>query len=101
MTEFVIDENAPVIVEFAPRPGVIQAGISSDDIVEKSSKALDSAMNTIIHMSKRVISTVDGLDKKPDSIGIEFGLKFDAEAGAILAKVGLEAALNVKLSWGK
>lgn len=96
-----IDECTPIIVEFAPRPGMKQVGIFSTDVVEKSVQAIDIAMNTIYYMAKRVSSTVEEIDIKPESVGIEFGLKLDADIGAMIAKAGSEATLNVKLTWGK
>lgn len=101
MASFIIDESKPIIVEFEPRPGMKQVGISPIDMADRSIKALDSAMNAIYYMAKRVNSAVDAIDKKPDGVEVEFGLKLDAETGAIIAKAGIEATLNVKLIWGK
>ncbi len=37
----------------------------------------------------------------PDEIGLEFGVKFNAKAGAILASVDSEATFKVSLKWTK
>ena len=52
-------------------------------------------------MARRVRETVDALTDPPSQVEVEFGLKLDAEAGAFIAKVGTEAAINVKLTWEK
>jgi Trypsin-co-occurring domain 1 len=43
----------------------------------------------------------EGMDaaRRPDSVEIEFGVKFSAEAGAVIAKTALEGQLTVKLGW--
>jgi len=101
MSEFEIDENAPVLVELAPSPGVQKAARSYKDMAEMSPKALDSAMNTIHHMARRIVATMEALsdDKKPTQVEAAFGLKLSTEGGAIIAKAGLESTINVKLTW--
>lgn len=36
---------------------------------------------------------------KPDEIEIEFGVKLNAEAGAVIAKTATEGHFTIKLSW--
>lgn len=99
MTIFTINENVPVLVEFTARPGVQQVSLSPADLAEKSRKALDSAMNTVHHMARRVVDTINKLADKPSVLEVSFGLKLDAETGAIIAKAGAEASINVTLKW--
>ncbi|MFZ3167104.1 MAG: CU044_2847 family protein [Candidatus Methanoperedens sp.] len=99
MGAFIIDKNAPIVVELTPRGGLKQVSLGTEDILEKSSKALDSSMNTIHNMAMRVNSMIEVLAVKPDQVEVEFGLKFDAEMGAMIAKAGMEASINVKLTW--
>jgi hypothetical protein len=102
MPEFTIDENAPILVEFAVRPGAHDVGLVGDNIeelTEKSTEALDSAMNAIHKMARRVTETVEALAKRPSQVEVAFGLKLDAKTGALIAKAGVEANLNIKLVW--
>jgi hypothetical protein len=61
---------------------------------------VNQAMSTIRSMAERVRGTVAQMSVRPDSVEVEFGIKFDAEAGAVIAKTGIEAAVTVKLAWG-
>lgn len=99
MSAFVIDEDAPVLVELTPGPGVRKASLSVDEIAKKSADALDRAMNTVHHMARRLHATIDALVEPPSEVEAAFGLKFDAESGVLIAKAGLEASINVKLTW--
>lgn len=99
MPTFTIDEKLPILVELTSRSGVQKVALSPTDIVEKSAKALESAMNTIHGMAQRITNTVDALVKKPSQVEVEFGIKLDGEVGALISKAGVEASLNVKLIW--
>jgi hypothetical protein len=99
MSTFIIDEDTPILVEFAPRPGVQQVALSPADWAEKSAQALDRAMGTIRQMAQRVSALRDALPDEFTQVELEFGVKLDAEAGALLSKVGGEASINVTLTW--
>jgi len=99
MATFIVDENAPILVEFTPRPGLREVSLKPEDLTAKSSQALEAAMNTIHNMARRVTATVEALATRPSQVEVAFGLKLDTEAGALIAKVGAEASLNVKLTW--
>ncbi|MGD0339515.1 MAG: CU044_2847 family protein [Bacteroidota bacterium] len=99
MPTFTIEENSPILVELTSRPGVQKTALLPADIAEKSAKALENAMNTIHSMAQRITNTMDALVKKPSQVELEFGIKLDVESGALIAKAGAEAHLNVKLIW--
>jgi hypothetical protein len=102
MADLTIDEDRPILVEFAPRPGVIEAtsfALPTEQLDELSKRALDSAMNTITQMAQRVRALRDQIPAEFTQVDVEFGIKLDVEAGALVAKAGAEAAINVKLTW--
>ncbi|MEV4799045.1 CU044_2847 family protein [Nonomuraea sp. NPDC049421] len=89
-----------ILVEFGQRGGLRQVALSAPEAVERSAEAIEQAMGTIRGMAERVRETVAGLAVCPDGVQVEFGIKFDAEAGAVIAKAGVEAAVTVTLTWG-
>lgn len=101
MSEFKIDEKAPILIELELGPGVHKVSLSSEDIEKISAKASDSAMNTIHHMARRIADAIEALpnEKKPSQAEISFGIKLNAEAGALIAKAGAEASIDVQLTW--
>ena len=99
MSTFTINEDTPILVEFAPRPGVRQVSLSPDDLAEKSAQALDRAMGTIRQMAQRVSALRVTLPDEFTQVELEFGIKLEAEAGALISKVGAEASINVTLTW--
>jgi hypothetical protein len=37
--------------------------------------------------------------QRPDEVEIKFGVKVDAQAGAVIAKTGLQGQFEIKLKW--
>jgi hypothetical protein len=90
-----------LVVEFESRPGLHEVAFSPEDIARKSVQAVDKAMETVGDMAGRVTTTLGALAEPPSQVAVEFGIKLDVEAGALIAKAGGEASINVKLTWEK
>ncbi len=100
MTTFTFDDDAPILVEFAPRPGLRQVSKTPTDLVAQSTQAINNAMVTIYNMARRVHGTVEAMgDSKPSEAEVSFGIKLNAETDALIAKVGGEASIEVTLTW--
>ncbi|HXQ38600.1 MAG TPA: CU044_2847 family protein [Anaerolineales bacterium] len=99
------DDDEVILVEFAPAPGVRTVARSPQEILEQSiedsKKAIDRAMRSIRGMAKKTMKTIKEIpvSERPSTISVSFGLKLDAEAGAVVAKAGAEASMNVTMSW--
>jgi len=94
--------DVQVMVEFPERPGVVEAGIwdwDEEELRQKSEEALNRAMTTIENMAGRVATLKDSISENFKEVQVEFGVKLDVEAGALIAKTGVEASINVTLTW--
>lgn len=74
---------------------------SADEALEKAKDAFERAKVTIISVAKSMVSVIQTIDEAvtPDEFGLEFGVKFNAEGQAFLAKAGMEASLNVVITY--
>ncbi|HOE44966.1 CU044_2847 family protein [Methanothrix soehngenii] len=99
MTRFVPDPDAPILVEFAPSPGMMEVCLLGPDLQKQSAEAVKNAMNTIYNTARQVTDTIDALEVKPSSVDVEFGVTLKGESGALIAKAGVEAAFRVKITW--
>ena len=95
------EEDEVILVDFAAAPGVRGVSRESKNLVEQSKQALDNAMKSMRGMAKRTMKSIREipLSERPSSISVSFGLKLDAEAGALIAKAGAEASINVTMTW--
>jgi len=98
MDEKTVDPGPIILVEFDQK-GLAKVTARPEDMAEKSARAVDRAMDTIQAMAARVAATVKGLAEKPQEVEVDFGLKLDAVAGALIARTGVEASINVKITW--
>jgi len=102
MAQFQVqDDDDVILVEFAPTPGVRSVSLSPKDVAEKSKEALDDALKTMQAMAKKSVNAIREIPvtERPNTISISFGLKLSAEGGAVVAKAGVEAAINVTMTW--
>jgi hypothetical protein len=89
-----------VLIEFSDRDGLRQvASTRSADIVQKSATALRDAMGLIVDVAAQVHDTVESMGERPSRLDISFGIKFDAEASALIAKAQAEASMTVTMEW--
>jgi Trypsin-co-occurring domain 1 len=63
--------------------------------------AFSRAQETIIEVAKSTAEMIDraGTVARPDRVEVEFGLKFTASGGVIIAGIAGEASLAVTLGW--
>lgn len=101
MGSIVIIKETPVLVDLSPTPGAHKVAFTSKDIEQKSVEALNSAMNTIHQMATYVVDTMNSVSEsnRPSKVEAAFGLKLTTEGNALITKVGMEANINVTLTW--
>lgn len=100
MSEIVMEDD--ILVEWMVRPGIETVGIfdrKNKQNAERSSKALDSAMNTIKKMAHRVKELNDAVPIEFSQLEIEFGIALDYEVGAVIASTTTKASINVKMTF--
>ena len=95
------EDDEVILVELTPTAGVRSVSISPKDMLEKSKEAMDHAMKSIRGMAKKTVRTIKEIpiSERPTTISVEFGLKLNAEGNAVVAKAGMEATLNVTMTW--
>jgi hypothetical protein len=57
------------------------------------------ALAQVRNAADELLQTIRSVAVQPDSYEISFGIKLNAEAGAIIAKASAEANFTVKMSW--
>mgnify|MGYP000291886897 CR=1 FL=1 len=97
------DEQDVILVDLSPAQGMrgMNFSATSPDLREKSQEVVDKAMGTIRAMAAKVVKTVKEIkvSERPNKVEVQFGIKFDAEAGALVAKASTETAIAVTLTW--
>ena len=66
---------------------------------ENAADAYNQVLDTIRACANGMIETVQNLDAAPSGASIDFAIKVDADAGAMVAKRMGEAQFKISLSW--
>ena len=97
---FTLASGEAVPVEVEPvRAGLNFQPVSRDAAAGDLPKSFAEALARVRPLADAVIETLSGLAARPDQVEIQFGIKLNAVAGAVIAKAGTEANFAVKLNW--
>jgi hypothetical protein len=109
LVEFSLQEGGTMLVEVdepegraetAMRGSVVKAA-RPGEIADKAKDTFEDALDKIKPAAQAIINKLRELHDAPDEIGVEFGIKLSAEAGAFIASAGVEANYTVSLKWTK
>ena len=72
---------------------------STDATNDLTINAYEETLNTIRACANGMIDTLQSLEAVPSAASIDFALKIDAQAGAMIARSASDAQFKVSLSW--
>ncbi|WP_063766937.1 CU044_2847 family protein [Streptomyces sp. NRRL S-813] len=61
----------------------------------------EHGLDQIRDVAARTLRRITSLPAAPSTVELEFGVKFSVEAGAVIARTGVEGHLKVKMVWEK
>ncbi|KAA9149136.1 hypothetical protein FPZ12_043835 [Amycolatopsis acidicola] len=97
--EMELDDGSTVLVEAADDdPGIERVG-RARDVVTEASETLKQAVDRVRPAVSTVLDGLRELPRPPESIKLEFGIKFTAEAGVVVARAATEANFKVTVGW--
>lgn len=88
-----------VLVEVADDEPGIERAARVDEVVVKARASLESAMEQVRAVANATLGKVQDLAQQPEQVEVEFGVRFNAEAGAVIARTQAEGHLQVRLTW--
>ena len=100
LIEFPLESGDTILVEvdMPETPGMVPAA-RGKGVPEKARQSFEAALDKIRPAAQVIIKKLRALHDPPDEIEVEFGLKMNAEAGAVVAAAGVEANYKVTLTW--
>ena len=73
---------------------------SAPNVTSETAKdAYNQTLNAIRACANGIADTIQSLEMQPNAASIDFAIKIDAEAGAMIAKSREAAQFRVSLSW--
>jgi hypothetical protein len=103
LIEFPLEDSNTILVEVdlpEPESGTMPAG-RIEEMPGKAIITFEAALEKVRPAASAIIAKLRNLADSPDEIGVEFGIKLSAEAGAVVASAGIDANYKVTLKWSK
>jgi hypothetical protein len=99
VVRFPLADGGSVLVEVDGRPGVSPAGRGVDGVLGEARATFEKAVAGVRDAAARALAEFTAMTRAPDEVELKFGIKLDAEVGAIIARTGMQGQLEVKLKW--
>lgn len=107
LVSFPVDADNAVLVEVEVDDGVgdgvdgpeIGPASRAGDLIRSATTSFDGALANVRAAASVTLASFRDMEVGPDEIQLEFGLKLNAQAGAVIAKTGVDGHLQVTLTW--
>lgn len=99
LTRFPLDDGEAVLVEIEPDGPDIEPAGRGRDLIESATTSFGAALRPVRQAAVSALEQFREMDGRPDEIEIEFGVRLNAQAGAVIAKSGVDGHLKIKLTW--
>ncbi len=97
-----LDEGGSVLVEISDNDtdadGIERVG-RTRDAATSASQTLQAALRQVKPAVRAVLAGVQDMVERPDKVAVQFGIKFTASAGVVVAKAASEANFTVIVEW--
>ena len=104
LAKFPLEGGGSVIVEvddaFAAPQRTMRGGALPTEAI-KATQTFEGALDGVRSASEALLARLLSLAHPPDEISVEFGVKLNAESGAVIAKVAAEANFAISLKWNR
>lgn len=98
LVRFPLADGGSVLVEIDGQPGVSRAGRASG-VMREARATFETAVAEVRDAAAAALTQLTAMSRAPDEVELKFGIKLDAEVGAIIARTGIQGQFEVKLKW--
>ncbi|GAB3059249.1 CU044_2847 family protein [Micromonospora schwarzwaldensis] len=101
MTElrrFDLESGGSVVVEVDGKPGMTPAA-NAGKVVREAGATFDRALSEVRDAASAALGQFQSMVHRPDEVEIVFGVQVTADAGAVIARTGVQGQLTVTLRW--
>ena len=83
----------------SPRSVMRGGAFASPEFIVKANETFDAALDRVRYAAETMLDRLTSLTQPPDEVAVEFGVKLNAETGAVIAKASTEANFKINLKW--
>ena len=100
LVRFELQTGGAVTVEVEEAPGVRRAA-RQGSVLRNAQLSLEQALGDVRDAAAEVLGQFQKMVSQPNEVEITFGIRLDAQAGALIAKTGMQGHFEVKLKWDR
>lgn len=97
LTKFSLEGGGSVHVDVEEVSRV--APVSRHGRILEAKTTFETALSEVRDAAVTALTEFRAMASQPDEVGITFGVRLDAEVGAVIAKTGMSGNFEVKLTW--
>ncbi|EEP75010.1 hypothetical protein MCAG_05337 [Micromonospora sp. ATCC 39149] len=98
VVEFALDGGGTVLVAVDETPGIAPAS-AADDVLRRAGVSFNKAIGQARDAASAALTEFRSMVDRPDEVEISFGIQLTAEAGALIARTGVQGQLQVTVRW--
>lgn len=99
LIEVPLDDGGAVLVEVEEQETGIDRSAKPGEVVATAAESLQASLDRIRPVAGALVGKLRDLADRPEEITVEFGIKWSAQAGVIVAQAAGEANFKVALRW--
>lgn len=97
LARFGLECGGSVIVDVDEEPGVTR--VSRQGRIRDARTTFETALSEVRDAATAALTQFRAMTRQPDEVEIAFGVRLDAEVGAVIAKTSMQGNFEVKLKW--
>ena len=97
LARFELEGGGSVLVDVDTEPGV--ARVSRQGRIRDARATFQTALGEVRDAALVALTQFRAMARQPDEVEITFGVRLDAEFGAVIAKTGMAGNFEIKLTW--
>ncbi len=101
LIEVPLDDGGVVLVEVEEHQDGIVRSARPGRVVATATESLQASLDRIRPVATALVGKLRDLADGPEEITVEFGIKWSAQAGVIVAQAAGEANFKVALRWAR
>jgi hypothetical protein len=98
LTRFSLESGGSVTVETEDVHGVAPAA-RRERVLNDARTSFEQGVSQVRDAAVAALAQFQAMTRQPNEVEIKFGVKFDAEVGAVIARTGVEGHLEITLTW--
>ncbi|GGX93574.1 CU044_2847 family protein [Streptomyces hiroshimensis] len=99
LIRFRTEDGGEAVVEVSEdEPGIVAVSRLGDAIADATG-SLEEGLNRIRGIAQTTLNRLISLPRPPEEVTVEFGVRLNATAGAVIARTETEGHLKVAMVW--